>query len=388
MDLRHDHGTLIHVVRACDNADAPDLVAIGGENSVSVLLITDTSADLVASFPLGSRITTLAWSPRAVSPSSSDQWFIELTAASSNFGLHLLTKTPDVDEDIFPFGGGLSGHHGLVSDMTFCGGPTDDIARYVATVSDDKMLMVWDLRPNVDIPSRPQSRSRSRSLSPPSPSGASSLNAASSSSTRLQPTAYVISFPHALSSVCAHASTTKDLLVADVRGSLALIDWRSDPSHAQADAAWHHPRVIELAAPRAVAGGAAAFPASAAWQQANPDIIGAVHRSRFSLWDLSKLHGGKPTLSGASFPEGAHRFRWCPTYPEYFAISTRNPGARGATIHVHSALHAHSHVEPTTFTLAPRPLRVRDFDFMSLKGIPRIAAAVGHELIVFYIGLE
>jgi len=39
MDLRHDHGALIHVVRACDNADAPDLVAIGGENSVSVLLI-------------------------------------------------------------------------------------------------------------------------------------------------------------------------------------------------------------------------------------------------------------------------------------------------------------------------------------------------------------
>ena len=283
--------------------------------------------------------------------------------------------------------------------------------------------MVWDLRPNVDIPSRPQSRSRSRSLSPSSASGASSPNASSSSSTRPQPTAYVISFPHALSSVCAHASTTKDLLVADVRGSLALIDWRSDPSHAQADAAWHHPRVIEFAAPRAIAGGAGAFPASAAWQQANPDMyvpspllsggriyvlagrrhahtsrlsffflllsrIGAVHRSRFSLWDLSKLHGGKPALSGASFPEGAHRFRWCPTYPEYFAISTRNPGAHGATIHVHSRLHAHSHVEPTTFTLAPRPLRVLDFDFMSLKGIPRIAAAVGHELIVFYIGLD
>jgi hypothetical protein len=132
------------------------------------------------------------------------------------------------------------------------------------------MLMVWDLRPNVDIPSIPQSRSLSRSLSlsPSSPSGASPLNASS----RPQPTAYVISFPHALSSVCAHATTTKDLLIADVRGSLALIDWRSDPSHAQADAAWHHPRVIELAAPRAVAGGAAAFPASAAWQQANPDM--------------------------------------------------------------------------------------------------------------------
>ena len=114
--------------------------------------------------------------------------------------------------------------------------------------------------------------------------------------------------------------------------------------------------------------------------------IGAVHRSRFSLWDLSKLQGGKPALSGASFPEGAHRFRWCPTYPEYFAISTRNAGARGATIHVHGAMHAH--VEPTTFTLAPRPLCVRDFDFVPLKGIPRIAAAVGHELIIFPIGVE
>lgn len=39
MDLRHDHGSIIHIVRACDNADAPDFVAIGGENSVSVLLI-------------------------------------------------------------------------------------------------------------------------------------------------------------------------------------------------------------------------------------------------------------------------------------------------------------------------------------------------------------
>jgi len=46
MDLRHDHGALIHVVRACDNADAPDLVAIGGENTVSVLLIVCATAFL------------------------------------------------------------------------------------------------------------------------------------------------------------------------------------------------------------------------------------------------------------------------------------------------------------------------------------------------------
>jgi len=50
MDLRHDHGALIHVVRASDNADAPDLVAIGGENSVSVLLI------VCATYIVGTRL--------------------------------------------------------------------------------------------------------------------------------------------------------------------------------------------------------------------------------------------------------------------------------------------------------------------------------------------
>jgi hypothetical protein len=120
--------------------------------------------------------------------------------------------------------------------------------------------MVWDLHPAVDIPSAPLSASPSNDD-----------NSSPASSSRPQPTAYVISFPHALSAVCAHASTTKDLLVTDVRGSLALIDWRSDPSHAPADA-WHHPRVLELAAPRAIAGAAGAFPASVAWQHANPDM--------------------------------------------------------------------------------------------------------------------
>ena len=141
------------------------------------------------------------------------------------------------------------------------------------------MLMVWDLRPNVDIPSAPQSRSQSRSVSvsPSSSADSTGVGGASSSTPRPQPTAYVISFPHALSSVCAHASTTKELLVADVRGSLALIDWRSDPLHAPADAAWHHPRVIEFAAPRAIAGGAGAYPASAAWQNANPDMYVPSH---------------------------------------------------------------------------------------------------------------
>lgn len=58
-----------------------------------------------------------------------------LAAAGADFGLHLLNKSSTADENIFPFGGGLSGHHGKVNDMTFCGGRGDDSARYVATVS-------------------------------------------------------------------------------------------------------------------------------------------------------------------------------------------------------------------------------------------------------------
>ena len=42
MDLRHDHGADVHVVRA-NHDDATDLVAIGGAHSVQVLLIVSVA---------------------------------------------------------------------------------------------------------------------------------------------------------------------------------------------------------------------------------------------------------------------------------------------------------------------------------------------------------
>ena len=77
--------------------------------------------------------------------------------------------------------------------------------------------------------------------------------------------------------------------------------------------------------------------------------------------------------------------RWCPTYPEYFAVSTSSP-ARGAVVHVHNA--AYPHAPPTAFHVAPRPLHVRAFDFVAGRGVPRIAAAVGRDVVVFYIGVD
>ncbi|THH20935.1 hypothetical protein EW146_g496 [Bondarzewia mesenterica] len=408
MDIRLPLPEHIHVLRACYNDDARDIIALGGEHSVHVLLVTESSASTIASFHVGSRITALAWSSRTISPSTSDTWFLELAAASADFGLHLLTKYPNTEEDIFPFGGGLSGHHGRVNDMTFCGGRTNDSAKYVATVSDDKMLMVWDLHPNLDIPYNQQS--------PTSDGFTPDTDAA-----RPQPTAYPVSFPHPLTSVNAHPSVSKDLIVSDSRGSIFLTDWRSDPADTPTDS-WRHSSVIELIEPRALADAtstaSAHWSGSVSWRQDSvqtvlrlggtfpPSIaaihpsllsfsradtvlffrsVGATYGSRFAIWDLAKVQGGKPTATGTSFPEGAHRFRWCQTYPDYFAISTRSP-AKGAVIHVYNAFHIHA--EPTVFNIGPRPLRVHDFDFLATRGIPRIAAAVGRQLIVFCIGVE
>ena len=78
--------------------------------------------------------------------------------------------------------------------------------------------------------------------------------------------------------------------------------------------------------------------------------------------------------------------RWCETYPEYFAISTLSV-SKGAVIHVQQ-LQLHPRTTNCFSAIAPRPDFVRDFDFLSTPGIPRLAAAVGHELFVCPIGTD
>jgi len=204
------------------------------------------------------------------------------------------------------------------------------------------------------------------------------------------PTAYPISFNNPLTSVDSHPLTSKEFLVSDSRGSVFLTDWRSDPEETDQDGS-RHSSVVELVDPRALSDavtGVSSFSginSAASWRRDNTDIIGATYGSRFSIWDLSNLHGGKPAVTGTSFTQGGDQFRWCPTFHEHFAISTRSP-SKGAVIHVHNT--AYINAQPTTFTLAPRPLQIRDFDFLATPGIPRIAAAVGQEVVIFYIGVE
>ena len=97
-DLRFNFGTDILVLRSCYNPDGADLLAIAGEDSLQVIQCvstqlawfvcdrigdtpipyqSNTAIRSLACFRVGLRVTAIAWSPRTVSPSSSDGWFLE-----------------------------------------------------------------------------------------------------------------------------------------------------------------------------------------------------------------------------------------------------------------------------------------------------------------------
>ena len=38
--------------------------------------------------------------------------------------------------------------------------------------------------------------------------------------------------------------------------------------------------------------------------------MGAAYGSKFALWDLGNLYGGKPYMTGTSFAEGGYQFRY------------------------------------------------------------------------------
>ncbi|KAF8055076.1 hypothetical protein FPV67DRAFT_1436831 [Lyophyllum atratum] len=176
--------------------------------------------------------------------------------------------------------------------------------------------------------------------------------------------------------------------VAGCRGSIFVTDWRSDSGDVGQEG-WRHSSVVELVEPRALAehsmGVARHWGGSVDWRRDTTDIIGAVYGSKFSVRDISNLRGGKPYASGISFPEGGHKFRWCPTYPDYFAISAQLPG-KGAVIHVHNTNYLQA--LPTVFNVRPRPHVVQDFDFLGMGGIPRIVAAIGRTVYIFSIGVD
>ncbi|KAF5331048.1 hypothetical protein D9619_005706 [Psilocybe cf. subviscida] len=372
MDTHFEHPTNIFALRPCRNPEAPDLLAIGGEHSVQVIQVHDTTCTLLATFRIGSRITALAWSSRTVSPAYSDAWHIDLTCAAADFGLYHLSKNASSgDEIVFPFGGGLSGHHAKVNDMVFAGGWDEESAH-------DKTLMVWDLYPTKNPTRSPSVMSESdlpiEGITPPP-------------SPREQPNALAFPFPHPLTTIRAHPGTSKEFLVADARGSVFITDWRTLPD--EGDDNLRHSSLVELVEPTALAraaiGTMQTWSASVDWKPDAIDIIGGVFGNKFALWDVGQLRGGLPHKTGPTFPDGGHVFRWSPTHTEYFGISASSP-TKGAIVQIHNMHFVNA--SPANFTFAPKPHFIRDFDFLSLEGIPRVAAAIGRKVMISQIGVE
>ena len=59
---------------------------------------------------------------------------------------------------------------------------------------------------------------------------------------------------------------------------------------------------------------------------------------------------------------------------------------QGAVIHIHNTNYLQAQL--TEFSLLQKPHFIQDFDFLVLRGIPRIAAAVGKKIFIFPIGVD
>lgn len=105
------------------------------------------------------------------------------------------------------------------------------------------MLMVWDLYPNFAIKLFQE---------------------------RPQPTVYAIPFSFALTSIDAHASSDKEFLVADCKGSVYITDWKSDPENA-GKLGTYTSNTIELIDPSALVS-STGLSGSVAWRPDNADM--------------------------------------------------------------------------------------------------------------------
>jgi len=77
---------------------------------------------------------------------------------------------------------------------------------------------------------------------------------------------------------------------------------------------------------------------------------------------------------------------WCPSRPDFFATFSASETGKGAAVQIHNVNHLKA--SATVITVAPRPHRVIDFDWLATRGTPRIAAAVGHDVLIFPISID
>lgn len=310
----------------------------------------------IASFHVGATTIAIDWSPDAISPASSDNWNIELGIACADGNMRILRKTPHSPPtgETRVFGGGTTGHSARITSLAFSSARA---GMHVASAGEDCNLLIWNLSKRIKTEDDPDT----------------SMDGVEDGDEQA-PSAYPIAFTHPLQDVIAHDANARTLLVADSRGTVSLIDWAGAEMDEDVPGAeeWHRQRVVELMDPRRVAEGITGVRTSgvplnsslgggADWKPDDPNIIGATYGPRWMIWDLRRVQGGKPVATGEGFLSGGHRFRWCPTDENLFAVSTTSP-VPGAAIKVY---HISFPGAPRTYQLFGRPHRVRDIDWLT-----------------------
>ncbi|KAG9018911.1 hypothetical protein FRB90_008302, partial [Tulasnella sp. 427] len=238
----------------------------------------------------------------------------------------------------------LSGHHKTINDVCFC--TSETYQTHCASVGDDGLIM-WNLYPKPeaddeedeeDAENRDPGRGDGtgtdteeeveRSLEPESLLSSASPRTNLGTNTpraQTQPvledaptpqaTAYIIKFPHPLHTISAHPNSASQFMVSDVRGVVCIVDWTKTTLGQEniGRPGWRGHRVVELVDPRAlsdgVAGGKGHWTGGAGWKRDDKNVIGATYGTRWSVWDLRKLQGGKPIATGEGMEFGGDRFR-------------------------------------------------------------------------------
>ncbi|GJJ12516.1 hypothetical protein Clacol_006759 [Clathrus columnatus] len=340
MDTRsaYEHGSEISVLRACRHSDGADLIAIGGKHSVEVIQV------------------------------------VKLATAGEDLNLRLLTRFYDDESDyIFVFGGGLSGHRNLINDLTWCGGYGEESSRFLASVSDEKILLLWDL----SVPTEGTSPNFLSDYKNPSQ--------------RPQPIPFAISYAHPLHSIVSHPSTSKELVVSDSQGSVFVVDWRYDPADEHPEDRYRGLSIAQLIDPRALAdartGMQTVWGGSVDWHPEDANIIGAAFGSRWAIWNIRNSQGGKPISTGKAFEHGTCRFRWCPTTPDLFGVIPSSP-IEDAVVNIYNASYIRS--MPRRHVIRNRPHRITDFDWLNIPppANPRFVVAIGRKVILIEVGPE
>lgn len=206
--------------------------------------------------------------------------------------MRLLTYTPNRHEVTV-----VGQTHTVYNDLAWCATPGYE--QYIAGAGQDCTLQLWDMDPPEGPP-----RCFTRPLDAP------------------------------VQTVAFHTKVPKLLLTVEASGVGRLIDWLATIAPGV--------HTVQSAAAFAEPHAAAAFatqhtptPGRAAWQAQDPDTIGALLGSRWSVWNVG-AQSAQPTrpmttgvLSAGALPSAGH-FAFCPTNARLFAVAV--PGVSPALL--------------------------------------------------------